>query len=67
MEGWTCVYSGTQLHEAVFIKDFLEGNNITTVIMNKHDSLYLIGEIDLYVSVEDAFNANQLINKLKSE
>lgn len=67
MEGWTRVYTGNQLHEAEYIRELLESNNITTVILNKQDSLYLFGEIELYVPVESAFTANQLINKIKSE
>lgn len=67
MEGWTLVYTGVKIHEAELIKSLLENSNITSVIVNKQDSIYLIGDIELYVPVEDAFNANQIINKLTSE
>lgn len=67
MEGWTLVYRGSKIHEVNFIKGLLEQNNITSVIVNKQDSAYMIGDIELYVTVEDAFNANQIINNLRSE
>lgn len=61
------MYTGSKLHETEFIKMLLENNNITSVIVNKQDSIYLIGEIELYVPVEQAFIANQIIHKLRSE
>jgi hypothetical protein len=67
MEGWTLVFTGVKIHEAELIKSLLESNNITSVIINKQDSVYLIGDIEIYVPVEDAFNANQIINNLTSE
>ncbi|MGE5383063.1 MAG: putative signal transducing protein [Omnitrophica WOR_2 bacterium] len=67
MEGWTQIYAGTRIEEIDFFKELLEENNIIAVIVNKQDSIYLIGEIELYVPVEDAFNANQIINKFRSE
>lgn len=67
MEGWTLVYTGNKIHEVNFIQGVLESNNIQTVVVNKQDSVYFFGDIELYVSVEDAFNANQLINKFQGE
>ncbi len=67
MEGWTLIYRSNKIHEIEFIKAQLQEFNIISVIVNKQDSFYLIGDIELYVSVEDAFNANQLINKFQSE
>lgn len=67
MEGWTLVYRGNKIHEIELIKAQLQEFNIVSVIVNKQDSVYLIGDIELYVPVNDAFNANQLINKFQSE
>jgi hypothetical protein len=67
MEGWTLVYMGNKIHEIELIKAQLQEFNIVSVIVNKQDSVYLIGDIELYVNVEDAFTANQLINKFRSE
>lgn len=67
MEGWTLVYTGTQVHDVEFVKALLDENNIVSVIVNKQDSAYLIGDVELYVSFADAFKASQFINDLKSE
>jgi hypothetical protein len=37
------------------------------VIVNKKDSAYLFGEIEIFVDVKDAFIAKQFILNLKSE
>lgn len=67
MEGWTMVHVAYQLHQIEFVKSVLEDNNIYSVIVNKQDSVYLIGAIELYVRVEDAFNANQIIKQIQGE
>ncbi len=67
MEGWTLVYTSNKMHEVNFVIGILEENGITAVMVNKQDSFYLFGDIEVYVPVEHAFNATQLINKIKSE
>ncbi|HAH58135.1 MAG: DUF2007 domain-containing protein [Lentimicrobium sp.] len=67
MEGWVKIFASGQLHECELVKGMLADNNITAIIVNKQDSVYLFGEIELYVSVEDAFEANHLINLLHRE
>ena len=61
------VHVAYQLHQIEFVKSVLEDNNIYSVIVNKQDSVYLIGTIELYVRVEDAFNANQIIKQIQGE
>ena len=67
MEGWVRVFSSNHLHEAELVRGMLGDNQITAIVVNKQDSFYLFGEVELYVSVEDAFQANQLINNQESE
>lgn len=62
MEGWTCVFVSGNLQAAEIIRGLLEDHQITSILINKQDSVYLFGDIEVYVPVEDAFNANQLIN-----
>ena len=40
----------------------LEENGITAILMNKQDSSYLFGKIELYVNENDEAIANVLIN-----
>jgi len=68
MEGsWLPVYSSSLLYEAEMISSLLADNDIECVIMNKQDSAYLFGEIDVYVPTDQVFNAKQLILKFKGE
>lgn len=61
MDGWTCIYTSGYLHEIELLRGVLDENQITAIVINKQDSAYHIGDIELYVRFEDAFLANQLI------
>lgn len=67
MEGWTLVYSSNKMHQVNYIIGLLQENNITAVMVNKQDSFYLIGEIEVYVPVDQAFISKQLINIIQGE
>jgi hypothetical protein len=62
---WMKVYSSNQLWQVELIKGLLADHDIESIIVNKKDSSYLFGEVELYVNVEDAFTAKQII--IKSE
>jgi hypothetical protein len=64
---WVIVHTVAQEYQAEIIKSILADNNIDCVIVNKKDSAYLFGEIEIYVDVEDAFIAKQSIMNLESE
>jgi hypothetical protein len=64
---WVMIHTVSQEYEAEFIKGMLAENAIDCVIVNKKDSAYLFGEIEIFVDVEDAFIAKQFITNLKSE
>lgn len=65
MEGWVCIYSSNYIHQIEMVRGVLEENGITAIVVNKQDSLYLIGEIELFVSHPDAFSATQIINSIR--
>lgn len=46
---WTRVYSTDQMYKAILIKEKLSDEDIQAFILNKKDSLYAFGEIELYV------------------
>lgn len=62
-DDWTFVYSTTILHQAELLKHMLADNNITAIIMNKQDSAYSFGDIELYVKPSDVVKAKHLISK----
>jgi hypothetical protein len=64
---WVVVYSSNQLYEAEMVKVLLDDNEIENINLNKQDSAYLFGEIEVYVSAENAFKARQLIIQFKGE
>jgi len=67
MENWTLVYSSGQLYRAELMKQLLAENDIQAIIVNKKDSAYLFGDVELYVGHEDAFLARQIIDRQESE
>ncbi len=46
---WIKIKTFDNLYEAEFYKELLEEQNVQAVVLNKRDSLYLLGEIELYV------------------
>ncbi len=64
---WVIIYTTNQVFEADMVKEMLANNEIESVSMNKQDSSYHFGEIEIYVSTSDAFKAAQLISELKGE
>jgi len=60
------VFTSTNLQESEIIRAMLEGNGITAVSINKKDSSYAFGEIEIYVNQEDFLKAKHLITNLKA-
>ncbi|GAA4513410.1 MULTISPECIES: putative signal transducing protein [Sphingobacterium] len=60
--GWVKIRTYTKAYEAEIVKQMLEENGIAAVILNKQDSSYLFGKIELYVKQEEETFANVLIN-----
>jgi hypothetical protein len=67
LDNWVIIYSTAQVYEAELVKSVMEDNEIECVIMNKKDSTYGFGDIELYVPTEAAFKAKQLISDFKGE
>jgi hypothetical protein len=66
-ENWEVVYSTNQLYDAEMAKDMLADNEIECVIMNKQDSTYRFGEIEVCVPTVDVLKAKHLILEFKGE
>lgn len=60
---WHLVYSSTYLHQVEIVKAVLMDFEIESVVVNKKDSFYLFGEIELYVQQDDVLKASQIINR----
>ena len=59
---WIKVKTYIKAFEAEIVKQMLEENGVAAVLLNKQDSSYLFGKIELYVKQEDEAIANVLIN-----
>ncbi len=60
-KNWIKVDSFETIVEAEFCKEMLEENNVNAVIINRKDSSFLVGEIDLYVDEDSVEKAKNLI------
>ncbi|MEI6060006.1 MAG: DUF2007 domain-containing protein [Bacteroidota bacterium] len=66
-DNWILVYSTAQIYEAELLKSVMADSEIECVILNKQDSTYRFGDIEVYVPTESAFKAKQLILEFKGE
>jgi hypothetical protein len=64
---WVIVFTTNQAYEAEMVKVILTDHEIECYVVNKQDSAYLIGDIEVYVSTEMSFQAKQLILQFKGE
>lgn len=60
MKGWVEVYSTNQEFQAAIVQELLENESITSTVLNRKDSMYLIGEILVMVEEKD-FEASRRI------
>lgn len=64
---WTLVYSTDKAYEAEIAKAVLAENGIEAIEINRKDSSYIFGEIDLYVDAPHSDEALLILisNELK--
>jgi len=63
MDNWVKIESFKRIHQAELRKDILAQNNINSVIVNEKDSLFLLGDIELFVEEKNEKKAKALINE----
>ncbi|MFZ4400246.1 MAG: hypothetical protein ACOYO1_09445 [Bacteroidales bacterium] len=62
-EEWALIFTSDQLYEIELLSGMLEENEIESVIINKQDSAYLIGDIELHIHIDNIMKAKILISK----
>lgn len=67
MEDWISIYSTNNSFEAELVHGKLENAGLESVVMNKQDSSYLFGEIEIYVHEQDSKQALNIINSHEDE
>jgi len=60
-KNWVKIFSTSESYKAEILKGLLLENNIEAVIINKKDSAYLFGELELYVRVDDVLKAKRIL------
>ena len=60
---WVCIYSTSILFNAEMAKEILFENSIASVIINKQDSTYLFGFLEIYVERDHAVRAKHILQK----
>jgi hypothetical protein len=61
---WINIFTTSKPYLAEMAKDILEENDFDVVIINKQDSLYLIGDIEVYTKPENVIRAKFLIKDI---
>ncbi|MBV42756.1 MAG: hypothetical protein CL834_06955 [Crocinitomicaceae bacterium] len=62
MKGWTVVYSDGFPPSVELRRTVLDQQRIPAVVLNKKDSSYLFGFVELYVLDEDVTRARELLD-----
>ena len=66
-DNWIKIYVTNNYQKAQLIKMRLEENGINTVDINKKDSMYLFGDIELYVDKINFIKAKDVIKEIENE
>jgi hypothetical protein len=61
---WKLIYATGKLYLAEIAKDILEEEGIEVVLLNKQDSVYLFGDIELLVKPDDVLRAKFLLKEI---
>ena len=64
-ENLVYIYSTGQPYTAELVKQMLIDNNIGAFLVNKQDSTYKFGEVELYVDRDDVIRSKMLINEFE--
>jgi vacuolar-type H+-ATPase subunit I/STV1 len=58
------IYSTDQYHQALIVQEMLAEHQIESDIVNRQDSSFHIGDVEVYVSAKDEERAKNLVQKL---
>lgn len=62
---WISVYTVDMPYKAEIVKQVLIDNQIMAFILNKRDSFYQFGDIEVCVRPEDVIRAKHIVNKIE--
>jgi hypothetical protein len=59
--GWAPIFSTGKYYSALMARDCLDEEEIESVIINKQDSTYLFGDVELFVRKENVIKAKHIL------
>jgi len=62
-ENYRLVYSTNKNYQAIIIRNLLADNDIESKLINKKDSLFPVGDVEVYVNKEDEKKAKSIIKE----
>lgn len=62
-QDWVKVYSTDQMYKALLMKEKLLEEGIQAFIINKRDSVYAFGDVEVYVKPDQAVLSIHIIKK----
>jgi hypothetical protein len=65
-QNWVCIYNTSTLYIAEMAKDLLHEEDIDAVIINKKDSNYQFGVLEIYVERDNALKAKHILADINS-
>ena len=60
-ENWKVVYTADRFYKAELVQGLLKENGIESIVMNKEDSEFLVGTVELYVDEADFEKAEKIV------
>lgn len=64
---WQLVYSAKSVIDAEMRRGILESAGLEPIVMNKQDSSYLFGDVEVYVSKEQFDRAVEILKNADNE
>lgn len=62
-----CVYTTNKMYEAEIVRQILGDHSINSFLMNKMDSAYKFGDIEIHVLGEDVMRSKLLIQEFENQ
>ena len=63
---WVIAYATNQLYQADIFKKVLSDHNIESIIINKQDTNYKFGDVEVYVKRDQILRAKKLVQEFES-
>jgi hypothetical protein len=65
-KGWIAVYTTNKSYQAELFREVLGDNGIESFIINKQDSSYKFGNIEVYVKRDNVLKAKILVKEFEN-